>query len=258
MITETHIIDLKKPQFYEGSLNFTIEWFNGNEEKFNEYHPIDNKFGWSVASAEIFVDKQTKELIQYRLLSKENIELSHASKVETKNLDYWHFEFFSRDFNFDDPFQPHIDTFLKYYYKDIYPNNELLENALSLPLVSYEILNEQQIERIIYFLSVKQSNHPLYPLFHIYVKDGYLCSISDWQNPKESKNILYPIPESPQSYSLQKFSNEKNGNLHKSESVKSTEVKSILFEGFRDYEVKYISDPVLELELKNMAFLSRN
>ncbi|MDR0733217.1 MAG: hypothetical protein LBF08_04040, partial [Dysgonamonadaceae bacterium] len=114
---DKQIIDLNNPKFYTVAPDYSKDFLGIKGNK--NYHPKDNKFGWNVFRAEIHIDKQSKILVEYRLLSKDNTEQCHARRVETENLTYWHFEFLDRQLNVSpDPFEPQLQTFLEYHYRE--------------------------------------------------------------------------------------------------------------------------------------------
>jgi predicted cytidylate kinase len=252
MTTEQRIIDLSSPNFYENYPNYPIGMFNGDEEKFKNYRPRDNKFGWDVSYAEIYIDKQTKELVEYRLLSQDKKEQCHASKVTTENLDYWHFEFLSREYYFSPvPFEPNLETFVEYYYQDIFKNKELLIKDLSLPIVSYEISSNQKIMRVRYALFANKSHSE--PLIDVSVKNNNIQAITDWQT-LEMKNVVYPTPDHSNEYSVQKSGTKSGKSIHHSEPINDSTEKTLKFSGFNDYEIKYLFNSDVEKELRKYGF----
>lgn len=245
------LIDIS--DFKETIFNLMYLFTDGKDKNINDYFETNNKFGWNVTFAEIFYVRTTKLLVEYRLLSEEGIELCHAIKVKSPEIDYWRFEFLGRDIDHSpDSFEPNLENFLSFYYKEILHKVEVFKQEIAIPVVFYELTNDKKLKTIRYALAVNK----LYtkPLFYISINnDGFLQSLSDWQ-AIETKHIVYPTPDYPNNYLLQKFSNNQKGNLYKLENVKSTEQRVLIFKGFNDYEVKYINDKETEYTLKNYGF----
>jgi radical S-adenosyl methionine domain-containing protein 2 len=248
---EKHTINLDE---YKVSI-FNISYIDPTipGKKIEDYLEEDNKFGWNVSYAEITIEKQNNLLIEYKLFSKDGIEQSHALKIESSEIVYWRFEFIGRKLNYSpDFFEPSLEIFLTFYYQDIYKNDKLLSEELSLPVAFYEISVDNELKSIRYALSV--DNLYTKPLFLISINnDGYLKSISDWQSI-DNKNIFFPTPDYPSKYLLHKFSENQNSNLHKLENADTVETKVLVFKGFKEYEVKYYADFTKEPEFANYGF----
>lgn len=239
MNTEKHVIDLRK--FYSCAPDYRQGISLCKKENKN-YNPVDNEFGWDVSYAEVYINSQTQELSEYKLLSKNGTEQSHAVK-KTKKLTYWHFEFLDRQLNVSpDPFEPQLQTFLKYYYRE---KKQILNEELSFPIVSYAITRKKELVRVRYALFANQMY--TIPLFHILVLDGYLTAITDWQNPDEMKNIAFPIPNHDR-YLIQ---NKKSNQIV---DVDKIQEKFIRFQGFNDYQIKYRLNSETEKILKKYDF----
>jgi len=237
--------------------NFKETFFNtmyffpeGKNKNIDDCFEINNKFGWNVFFAEIFYDKATKLLLEYRLLSNEGIEQCHALKIKLSEIDYWRFEFLGREIDHSpDFFEPNLENFLSFYYKEILQKVKAFNQEIAIPVVFYELTNAKKLKTIRYALKV--NNLYTKPLFYISInKDGFLQSLSDWQ-AFESKHVAYPTPDNPNNYLLQKFNNNEKGNIYKLENIKSTEQRVLIFKGFNDYEVKYLNDKETEYTLKN-------
>jgi len=226
-------IDLTLSEYYEEGLYHLDE----------NYKPCDNTFGWSVAYAEVYFDDTNQELLEYRLFSKDEEEQSRAKKIKTQDITYWHFEFIGRELNFSpDPFEPKLEKFVKHFYRQ---NQDLLNEDLSLPIVSYELSNKKQLTRIRYSLSAR--NIDCKPLFDIGVKDGLIFAIADFQT-KETKNTAYPIPDH-NDYFVE--SKNKRGKIE----VLNGEEREITFKGIdNDYVVKYKANFDGEKELQKYGF----
>jgi radical S-adenosyl methionine domain-containing protein 2 len=245
------LIDIS--DFKETFFNTLYLFPDGKDKNIDDYFETNNKFGWNVTFAEIFYVRTTKLLVEYRLLSVEGIEQCHALKVKASEIDYWRFEFLGREIDHSpDFFEPNLENFLNFYYKEILHKEKAFKQEIAIPVVFYELNNDKKLKTIRYALSVNK----LYtkPLFYISINnDGFLQSLSDWQ-AIDSKHIVYPTPDYPNSYLLQKFSNNQNGNLYRLENVKNTEPKVLIFKGFSDYKVKYLNDKETEYLLKNYGF----
>lgn len=211
---------------------------------------VDNYFGWNVHRAEIKCDEDSENITEFRLISVNGIEQCRAEKIQdTENeISYWRFEFLGRDIGYSpDPFELDIEKFLKYYYVDLRHDNDTFKKEISLPIVFYELSsNNNKLKIIRYSLAVSK----LYtkPLFFVSITDdGYLKSLSDWQTD-DMKNIAFPTPDH-YNYLFQKFSKVPNKSLYKIENISSAVQKTLVFRGFRDYEVKCLCDEVVEERL---------
>jgi radical S-adenosyl methionine domain-containing protein 2 len=242
-IIEKLIINLS--EFNETFINPLPIWVNEKEKKIEDCYVTNNKFGWDVSFAEISILKTNNSLLEYKLFSKRRIEQCHALKVETNELDYWRYEFLGREIDYSpDPFEPSLKKFITFYYEEFLKQDALLSSELSLPAVSYEISDKQQIKSIRYSLAA--NNLYTSPLFYISIdKYGSLQSISDWQSIN-NKHIVYPTPQYPYNYLIQKFSNNPNEYFNKTVRVNSIESNTIIFRGFKEYKVKYLKDSDLE------------
>lgn len=217
---------------------------------------VDNYFGWNVHRAEIKCDEDSENITEFRLISVNGIEQCRAEKIQdTENeISYWRFEFLGRDIGYSpDPFEPDIEKFLKYYYVDLRHDNDTFKKEISLPIVFYELSsnNNNKLKIIRYSLAVSK----LYtkPLFFVSITDdGYLKSLSDWQTD-DMKNIAFPTPDH-YNYLFQKFSKVPNKSLYKIENISSAVQKTLVFRGFRDYEVKCLCDEVVEERLRSYGF----
>jgi radical S-adenosyl methionine domain-containing protein 2 len=247
------IIRIDLSEFKETFFNTLFLFPDEKDKNIEDYFETNNKFGWNVCYAEITILKSNNSLFEYKLLSKNGIEQSHAIKVKTKELEYWRYEFLSRELGYSpDFFEPSLEIFIKFYYQEILKQDTLLCSELSLPTAFYEISDKQQIKTIRYALSV--DNLYLKPLFYISVdNNGYLQSVSDWQSI-DNKHVVYPTPDYPNNYLIQKFSNKQEGNLYKLENVNSIEFNTIIFKGFKEYEVKYFADLALEPDFIKYGF----
>jgi radical S-adenosyl methionine domain-containing protein 2 len=216
-------------------------------------YEINNKFGWDVAYAEVEVSALNESIQEYRLFSKDRHEQCHAKKCITKELEYWRFEFESRVLDYSpDPFVTSLPEFLTFYYEDYLGDNSLLDKELDIPVVFYEIDSRLNLKCIRYSLSVNK----LYTkdLFIIsFTEQGYIRSIYDNQS-YSLKHIVNPTPEYPNDYILQKFGVDQEHGLYQHEKVSVNEENSIVFHGFREYEVKYLSDSILEPSFSEYGF----
>ena len=239
-------LNLPTSEYNEESPDYSLDihslGIKGNEN----YNRKDNKFGWNVANAEIYFDNTTKELLEYKLLSMDKIEQSHAKKIETRDITYWHFEFIDRKLNVSpDPFEPKFVKFVTYYYTSVFRNDDLLKKELSLPIVSYELLScKKQLIQVRY--SLVASDIDSKPLFNIFVKNGLIQIITDWQTNKTKKTV-YPTPNYSD-YIVQ------SDNSFKRLDVTNCEEKELIFKGFNDYSVKYLTNSDTEKELQKYGF----
>lgn len=234
---------------------FNLFYFDSENcgKNIEDFIEINNVFGWNVAKAKVWVDLNTNEINEFKLLTNENIIQAKAKKNKSKKLIFWRFEFISRELKYSpDAFEPSLEKFLKFFYTVYLDYRNLYEQDVSLPESSFEISKRGIIKAIRYSLMVNDIYTK--PLFHITVNDdNFIQSITDWQSI-DSKHIIYPTLDFLGSYVLQKFSNVQHKNLYKEELTKDTKIYSIIFKGFSDYEVNYIADKELEVELKKYGF----
>ena len=205
------------------------------------------EFIWSVTTAEITFEKDTKELIRYKLFSKDGTEQAQSIKIKNNVLDYWHLEIKGR---YGYPIEDSIQDFTGYYYENILKDSERAKIESSLPRVWYRIEN-RQLYCVGYNLTANRLTH-FSPLFSIYFKNGYLWGINDTQFG--NKEIIFPIPAYPEMYVVQEFNNKTHKEAYHEEKIKNKTEKTIIFRGFNEYETKCFVDSEAENNLQNYGF----
>jgi predicted cytidylate kinase len=205
------------------------------------------EFIWSVTTAEITFEKDTKELIRYKLFSKDGTEQAHSIKIKNNVLDYWHLEIKGR---YGYPIEDSIQDFTRYYYENILKDSERAKIESSLPRVWYRIEN-RQLYCVGYNLTANRLTH-FSPLFSIYFKNGYLWGINDTQFG--NKEIIFPIPAYPERYVVQEFNNKTHKEAYHEEKIKNKTEKTIIFRGFNEYETKCFVDSEAENNLQSHGF----
>lgn len=205
------------------------------------------EFNWSVTTAEITFAKDTKELIRYKLFSKDGTEQAHSIKIKNNVLDYWHLEIKNR---YGPPVENSIQDFTGYYYENILKDSERAKIESSLPRVWYRIEN-RQLYCVGYNLTANRLTH-FSPLFSIYFKNGYLWGINETQFGY--KEIIFPTPPHPEMYVVQEFNNKTNKEVYHEEKIRNKTEKIIIFRGFNEYETKCFADSEAEKNLQRYGF----
>jgi Cytidylate kinase len=205
-------------------------------------------FDWTVSKAEITFEKETKELIRYKLFSIDGAEQAHSKKIKTQNLDYWHLEIFNR---YGYPIENCIQDFASYYYINILNDNEKAKIESNTPRVWYRINKNRKLWHVGYSLTADRLQG-FSPLFEIYFQNSYLYSICDTQY--NNRNIIFPIPEYPEMYISQEFNNKTKSEIYHEENIKNRTEKTIIFRGFNDYETKCFVDLETEKNLQKYGF----
>jgi radical S-adenosyl methionine domain-containing protein 2 len=252
-MNEIELVNVDLTDFTKAAFNPLCIAMEDGDERDENFYTTDNKFGWNVSSAEIICSKSDKKILEYRLFSINGIEQAHAKLIETKELVYWRYEFLCRELPYSpDMFEPSLSDFLDFYYTELINRKDLLTAAMELPMVYYEISVLSKLKQIRYAHAV--NNILTKPLFYISVdKSGFLQSISDLQGT-DVKHCIYPTQDYPNNYLLQKFSNLDSNNLHKLEGTTKNENGTIIFEGFKNHEVHYLTNPLLESEFVKYGF----
>lgn len=218
---------------------------------------LDSVFGWGVLKAEVSIDSNTNSLIGYSLMASNGAIQAIAKRIVTNEIEYWHYEYLGRDVKtYPDMFQPKMEVFLAFFYEEFVSESVKLQYDLSLPVVTYEKSRDERLKTVRYSLSVNEDNSK--PLLYITIgEDGFLHTISDWQNIK-NKHIVLPTSNSESRYLLQDFSakdtmecGSHNTQRFETKSIK----KTLVFEGLdSNYEVYYLFDSNIEKDLRKFGF----
>jgi len=205
-------------------------------------------FDWTVSKAEITFEKETKELIRYKLFSIDGAEQAHSKKIKTKNLDYWHLEIVNR---YGYPIENCIQDFVSYYYKNILNDNEKAKIESDFPRAWYRIDKNRKLYYVGYNLTASKLQG-FSPIFGIYFQNNYLYAICDTQC--DNKDTIFPISEYPEMYIIQGFNNKTKSETYHEENIKNRTEKTIIFRGFNDYETKCFVDSEAEKNLQKYGF----
>jgi predicted cytidylate kinase len=206
------------------------------------------KFNWTVTNAEITFKKDTKELIRYKLFSKDGTEQAHSIKIKNNTIDYWHLEIVNR---YGYPIEHIIQDFVGYYYEVILNDKTRAKIESALPRVWYRMCENHQLYYVGYAM-IANKLQQFSPLFGIYFQNGYISAINDSQYG--SKDTIFPTPVYPEMYVLQEFNSKTNKEAYHEEEIKDKTEKTIVFNGFNEYETKYFVNSEAEKNLQKYGF----